>query len=160
MDCSMPDFPVFTISLSLLKLMSIELMMLPSCLILCHPLLLYPLSPPSPLPSIFLSIRVFSNESALRMRWTKYCFSFSISLSNEYSGPSSFRIDWFDLLAVQGPLKSLLQHCSLKTSIIHHLVFFMVQLLHLYMTTGKTIALTILTFVGKGPLSAKDLFQQ
>ena len=128
-------------------------MMPSSHLILCHPLLLLPL--------IFCSFRVFSNELSLPIMWPKYwSFRFSISLSSEYSGLSSFRIDWFDLLAVQGPLKSLLQLYSLKTSIIHHSVFFTVQLLHLYMTTGKTIALTLLTFVGKGPLSAKELFQQ
>ena len=111
-------------------------------LILCHPLLL--------MPSIFLSIRVFSNESAVLIRWLKYwSFSFSISPSNEYSGLISFKIDWFDLVALQGTLKSLLQHHSLESSILWHSVFFMVQLSHLYMTTGKTIALTIWTFVGK-----------
>ena len=114
--------------------MSIELVMPSSHLILCHPLLL---------PSIFHSIRVFSNESALRMRWPKYCsFSFSISPSNEYSGLVSFRIDWLDLLAVQGTLKSLLQHHSSKTSILRCSAFFTVQLSHPYMTTGKTIVLT------------------
>ena len=111
-------------------------------LILCHPLLL-PLS-------IFLSIRVFSNESALPIRWPNYwSFSFIISPSNEYSGLISFRIDWFDLLTVQGTLKSLLQHHSSKASIFRHSAFFMVQLSHPYMTTGKTIALTRRTFVGK-----------
>ena len=111
-------------------------------LILCCPLLL--------LPSIFPSIRVFSNESVLPIRWPKYwSFSFSISPSNEYSRLIFFRIDWLDLLAVQGILKSLLQyHCS-KSSVLQHSVFFMVQLSHPYMTTGKTIALTIWTFVGK-----------
>ena len=110
--------------------------------ILCHPLLL--------LPSIFPSLRVFSNELALRVRWPKYCsFSFSISPSNEYSGLISFRIDWFDLLAVQGTLKSFLQHHNLKASILQCSAFFMVQLSHLHRTTGKTIALTIWTFVGK-----------
>ena len=111
-------------------------------LILCHPLLL----PPSILPSI----RVFSNESALLIRWPKYwSFSFNISPSNEYSGLISFRMDWLDLLAVQGTLKSLLQHHSSKTSILQHSAFFIVQLSHPYMTTGKTIALTRWTFVGK-----------
>ena len=111
-------------------------------LIGCRPLLL--------LPSILLSIRVFSNESALRIRWPKYwSFSFSVCPSNEYSGLISFRIDWFDLLAVQGTLESLLQHHSLKASILRRSAFFMVQLSHPYMTTGKTIALTRWTFVGK-----------
>ena len=113
-------------------------------LILCHPLLL--------LPSIFPSIRVFSDESALGIRWPRYfsfSFSFSISLSNECSELISFKVDWFDLLAVQGTLKSLLQHHSLKPSILQCLAFFMVQLSHPYMTTGKTMALTIWTFVGK-----------
>ena len=111
-------------------------------LILCHPLLL--------LPSIFLSIRVFSNKSVLRIRWSKYwSFSFSISPSNEYSGLISFRMEWLDLLAVQGTLKSLLQHHSSKASILRLSAFFIVQLSHLYMTTGKTIALTRQTFVGK-----------
>ena len=110
--------------------------------ILCSPLLL--------LPSIFPSIRVFSNESGLHIRWPKYqSFSFSISPSNEYSGLISLRTDWFDLLAVQGTLKSLLQHHSAKASILWHSVFFTVQLSHPYMTTGKTIALTRWTFVGK-----------
>ena len=132
----------FTISRSLLKLMSIESMMLPNHLILCHPLLL--------LPSVFSSIRVFSNESALRMRWPKYwSFSFSISPSSEYSGLISFRIDWFDLLAVQETLRSLHQHHSLKASILRCSVFFMVQLSHPYMTAGKTIALNMQTFVCK-----------
>ena len=122
--------------------MSIELVMPSNHLILCHPLLL--------LPSIFPSIRVFSNESVLRIRWPKYwSFHFSISLSSEYSGLISFRINWFDLLAVQGTLKSLLQHHRSKASILQCSAFFMVQLSHLYMTTGKTIALTIQTFVGK-----------
>ena len=111
-------------------------------LILCCPLLL--------LPSIFPSIRVFSNESALGIRWPKYwSFSFSISPSNEYSGLMSFKMDWLDLLAVQGTLKSLLQHHSSKASILHHSAFFIVQLSHPYMTTGKTIALTVWTFVDK-----------
>ena len=122
--------------------MSIESVMLSDHLILCHPLLL--------LPSIFPSIRVFSNESALHIRWPKYwSFSFSISPSNEYSGLISFRIDCLDLLAVQGTLKSLLQHHSSKASILWCSAFFMVQLSHPYMTTGKTIALTICTFVSK-----------
>ena len=111
-------------------------------LILCCPLLL--------LPSIFPSIRVFSNESALRIRWPKYwSFTFNISPSNEYPGLISFRMDWLDLLAVQGTLKSLLQHCSSKASILRCSVFFIVQLSHPYMITGKTIALTRQTFVGK-----------
>jgi len=131
-----------TISQSLLKLMSIELVMPSSHLIFCHPLIL--------LPSIFPSIRGFSKELALHIRWPKYwSFCFSISPSNEYSGLLSFRIDWFDLLAVQGTLKTLLQHHGLKASILWHSVFFMVQLSHPYMTTGKTIALTIQTFVSK-----------
>ena len=130
----------FTISWSLLKFMSIELMMLSNYLFLCHPLLL--------LPSIFPSIRVFSNESALHIRWPKYwSFSFSISPSNECSGLISFRIDY--LLAVQGTLKSLLQHHSSKASILQYSALLMVQLSHPYMTTGKTIALTIQTFVSK-----------
>ena len=111
-------------------------------LILCHPLLLP--------PSIFLSIRVFSNESLLHIRWPKYwSFSFTISPSNEYLGLISFRTYWFDLLAVQGTLKSLLQHHSSKPSILWHSAFLIVQLSHPYMTTGKTIALTRWTFVGK-----------
>ena len=123
------------------KPMSIESVMPSNHLILCHPLLL--------LPSIFPSIRVFSRESALH-RWPTYgSFSFSISPSNEYSGLISFRIDWLDLLAVQGTLKSLLQHHSLKASILRCLAFFTVQLSHPYITTGKTIALTRRTFVGK-----------
>ena len=129
-----------TNSQSLLKLMSIESMMPSNHLILCHPLLL--------LPSIFPSIRVFSNESVLHIRWPKYwSFSFRISPSNEYSGLISFRMDWLDLLAVQETLKSLLQHCSSKASIPQHSAFFIVQLSHPYMTTGKTIALTRWTFV-------------
>ena len=124
-----------TISWSLLKLMSIEWVMLSNHLILCHPLLL--------LPSVFPSIRVFSSESALLVRWPKYCsFSFSNSPSNEYSGLISFRIDWLDLFAVQGTLKSLLQHHSSKASLLWRSAFFTVQLSHPYMTTGKTIALT------------------
>ena len=125
-----------TISQSLLTLMTIESVMPSSHLILYHPLLL--------LPSVFPSISVFSNESALHIRWPKYwSFSFSIRPSSEYSGLISFRIDCFDLLAVQGTHKSLLQHHSLKVSILWCSAFFMVQLLHPYMTTGNTIALTI-----------------
>ena len=120
--------------------MSIESVMPSSHLILCRPLLL--------LPSIFPSIRVFSNESVLYIRWPKY-WSFSISPANEYSGLISFRIDWFDFLAVQGTLKSLLQHHSSKASILQHSAFFMVHLSHPYTTTGKTIALTRWTFVSK-----------
>ena len=111
-------------------------------LILCHPLLL--------LPALFPSIRVFSNESVLHIRWPKYWnFSFSISTSSEYSRLISFRMDWLDLLAVQGTLKNLLQHHSSKASILQHSTFFIVQLSHPYMTTGKTIALTRQTFVSK-----------
>ena len=124
-----------TNSLSLLKLTSIESVMASNHLILCHSLLL--------LPSIFPSIRVFSNVSVFRIRWPKYwSFSFSISPTNEYSGLISCRMDWLDLLAVQGTLKSLLQHHSSKASILWHSAFFMVQLSHPYMTTGKIIALT------------------
>ena len=129
----------FTISQSLLKHMSIKSVMQSNQLILCCPLLL--------LASIFSNIRVFSNESALRIRWPKYwSFSFSISPSNEYSGLISFRIDWFDLLVVQGTLKSLLQHHSSKASILQCSALFMVQLSHPYVTTGRTI---------DGPLLAK-----
>ena len=124
------------------KPMSIESGMPSNHLILCRPLLL--------LPSIFPSIRVFSNESALRIRWPEYwSFSFSISPSNVHSGLISFRMDWLDLLEVQGTLKSLLQHHSPKASILRCLAFFTLQLSHPYMTTGKTIALTRWTFVGK-----------
>ena len=124
----------FIISQSLLKLMSIDSMMPSNHLILCRPLLLLPPIPPS--------IRVFSNESALHTMWPKYwSFSFSICSSNEYSGLISFRMDWLDLLAVQRTLKSLLQHHSSKASILLHSAFFVVQLSHPYMTTGKTIAL-------------------
>ena len=120
----------FTSSRSLLKLMSIESVMPSNYLVLCHPLLLP--------PSIFPSIRVLSNESALHIRWSKYwSFSFSISPCNEYSGLISFRMDWLDLLAVQGTLKSLLQHHSSKASILWHSAFFTVQLSYPYMTTGK-----------------------
>ena len=131
-----------TNSRSLLKLMSIESVMPSSHLILCRPLLL--------LPSIFPSISVFSNESALHIGWPKYwCFSFSISPSNEYSGLISLRMGWLDLLTVQGTLKNLLQHHSSKPSILRHSAFFIVQLSHPYITTGKTIALIRWTFVGK-----------
>ena len=140
MDCSMPGLPVITNSQSLLKLMSIESVIPSNHLILCHPLLLQ--------PSLFPSINVFSNGSALCIRWPKYC-SFSISPSNEYSGLISLRMDWFDLLAIQGTLKSLLHHHSSKASILWCLAFFIVQLSHPYMTTGKTVALTRWTFVGK-----------
>ena len=129
-----------TNSQSLLKLMSIESVMPSNHLILCHPLLL--------LPSVFPSIRVFTSESVLHIRWPKY-WSFCFSPSNEYLGLISFRIDWFDLLAVQGTLKSLLQYHSSKASILQHSAFFLVQFSHPYMTTGKTIALTRWTFVGK-----------
>ena len=131
----------FTLSLSLLKLMSTESVMPSNHLILCCPLLL--------LPSIFPSIRVFSNKSGLQSRWPKYR-SFSISPSNELNSELiSFRIDWFDLLALQGTLKSFLQHHSSKASILRRSAFFTVQLSHPYVTTGKTIALTRHTFVGK-----------
>ena len=138
-DCSTPGF---TISQSFLSLTSTESMMPSNDLILCHPFLL--------LPSIFPSIRVFSNESALRIRWPKYwSFSFNICPSNEYSGLISFRINWLSVLAVQGTLKSLLQHHNWKVSILQCSAFFMAHLLHPYLTTGKIIALTIWIFVGK-----------
>ena len=131
-----------TNSRSLLKLMSIKSMMPSNYLILCLPLLL--------LPSIFLSIRVFSSESVLPITWPKYwSFSLSVSPSNEYSGLISFRIDWLDLLAVQGTLKSLLQHHSSKASVLRSSAFFIVQLSYPYITTGKTIGLTRWTFVSK-----------
>ena len=131
-----------TISQSFLKLVSIESVIPSNHLILCCPLLL--------LPSIFPSIRVFSNESALLIRWPKYwSYSFSISPSNEHPGLISFRMDWLDLLAVQKTLKWLLQHHSSKASILQRSAFFTVQVSHPYMTTGKTIALTRRTFVGK-----------
>ena len=134
--------PSITNSRSLPKLISIELVMPSNHLILCR-LLFF-------LPSIFPAIRVFSNESALCIRWPKYwSFSFNISPSSEYSGLISFRMDWLDLLAVQGTLKSLLQHHSSKASILRHSAFFIVQFSHPYMTTGKTIALTRRTFVSK-----------
>ena len=136
-----------TNSRSLLKLMSFESVMPSNHLILCCPLLLLPPIPPS--------IRVFSNESTLRMSWPKYwSFSFSISPSNEHPGLISFRMDWLYLLAVQGTLKSLLQHHSSKASILQHSAFLIVQLSHPYMTTRKSIALTRQTFVGKSNLSA------
>ena len=142
MNCCMPGLPGITNSQSSLRLKSIESVMPSSHLILCCPLLLLPPIPPS--------IRVFSNESTLHMRWPKYWrFSFSISPSKEHPGLISVRMDWLDLLAVQGTLKSLLQHHSSKTSILRHLAFFTVQLSNPYMTTGKTIALTRRTFVGK-----------
>ena len=132
-----------TNSQSLLKFISIESVMPSNHLILCCPLLF--------LPSIFPSIRVFSNESALHIRWPKYwSFSFSISPSSEYSGLNSFRMDWFDLLVVQGTLKSLLQHHRSKASVLWHSAFFMVQPSHPYMTTGKAIALTRRSCVSKG----------
>ena len=131
----------FTVSQSLLKLISTESVMPSNHLILCHPLLL--------LPSVFPSIRVFSSESALCVRWPKYWnFSVSISPSNENSGLISFRMDWSDLLAVQGSLKSLLRYYNSRASILWHSAFF-IQLSHPYMTTGKTIALTIQTLVSK-----------
>ena len=131
-----------TNSWSLLKFMSTKSVMLSNDLILCHPLLL--------LPSTFPNISVISNESVLHIRWPKYwSFSFNISPSNEYSGLISFRIDWLDLLEVQVTLKGLLQHHSSKASILWCSIFFIVHLSHPYMTTGKTIALTRWTFVGK-----------
>ena len=142
MDCSTPGFPVHHQLPGLLKLMSITSVMPSNHFILCHPLLCR--------PSVFPSIRVFSNESALRIRWPKYwSFSINISPSDEHPGLVSFRMDWLDLLAVQGTLKSLLQHHSLKASILQPSAFFIVRLSHPYMTTGKTIALTRQTFVGK-----------
>ena len=139
MNHSTPGFPVHHQLPEFTKLMSIEMVMPSNHLILCHPLLL--------LPSIFPSIRVFSNESVLRIGWPKYwSFSFSISSSNEYSGLISIWMDWLDLLAVQGTLKSLLQHHSSKASISWRATFFMV---HPYMTTGDTVTLTVWTFVGK-----------
>ena len=142
MDCSTPGFTVHQNSRSLLRLKSIELVMPSSHLILCGPLLL--------LPSIFPSIRVFSNESALHIRGqTIGVFNFIISPSNEHPGLISFRMDWLDVLAVKGTLKSLLQHHSSKASIFQRSAFLIVQLSHPYMTTGKTTALTRWTFVGK-----------
>ena len=142
MDYSMPGFLFITISWNSLKLMSIELVMPSNHLILCCPLLFS--------PSIFSIIRIFSNESVLGIRWPKYwSFSFSISPSNEYSGLISFRMNWLDHLAVQGTLKSLLHHHSSKASILQPSSFFIVQLSHPYMITGKTIAFTRWTCVGK-----------
>ena len=144
MDCSTPGFSVHQQLLELAQLTLVELVMPSNHLILCCPLLF--------LPSIFPSIKVFSNESALYIRWLKY-WSFSFSPSNEYSGLISFRIDLFDLLAVQGTLKSLLQHHGSKASILQCSAFIIVQLSHMNMTTGKTVALTRQTFVG-GDVSA------
>ena len=142
MDNSTPGFPVLHHLPELLRLMSIELVMPSNCLVLCHPLLL--------LPSLFPNIRVFSNMLALHIKWPKFwSFSFSISPSNEYSGLFSFRMDWLDLLAVQGTLKSLLQYHSSKASILWHLAFFIAQLSSPYMTTGKTIALARRTLLAK-----------
>ena len=142
MNRSMPGLPVHRHSRNPPKPMSIVSVMPSNHLTLCHPLLL--------LPSIFPSITVFSNESALRIRWPKYwSFSFNISPSNEHPGLISFRMDWLDLLAIQGTLKSLLQHHSSKASILRLSAFFTVQLSHPYTTTGKTIALTRWTLVGK-----------
>ena len=142
MNHSTPGLPVHHQLPEFTKLTSIKSVMPSNHLIHCRPPLL--------LPSIFPSIRVFSNESVLHMRWPKYwSFSFNISPSSEYSGLISFRRDWLDLLAVQGTLKNLLQHHSSKASVLRHLAFFMVQLSHPYLTTGKTIALTRRTFVGK-----------
>ena len=135
----------FTISWSLLRLMSIESVMPFNHLILCHPLLL--------LYSIFPSIRVFSNESLLCIRWPKF-WSFSFSSSNEYSGLISFRIDWFDLLAVQGTLKSLLQHHSSRALVLRHSAFFMVQLSHPYMTTGKNHSFDYMDLCQQSDVSA------
>ena len=142
-DCSWTHGSLsITNSWSLPKLMAIESVMPSNHLILCHPLLL--------LPSIFPSIRVFSNKSSLHVRWPKYwSFNFNISLSNEHSGLISFRMDWMDLLAVQGTLKSLLQHHSSNASILRHSAFFIVQLSNPYMNTGKTIALTRWIFADK-----------
>ena len=142
MNCSTPGLPVHHQLPSSLRLTSIESVMPFSHLILCRPLLLLPPIPPS--------IRVFSNESTLRMRWPKYwSFSFSIIPSKEHPGLISFRMDWLELLAVQETLNSLLQHHSSKASILRPSAFFTVQLSHPYMTTGKTVALTRWTFVGK-----------
>ena len=143
MNHSTPGLPVHHQLPEFTKLTSIKSVMPSNHLIHCRPPLL--------LPSIFPSIRVFSNESVLHMRWPKYwSFSFNISPSSEYSGLISFRRDWLDLLAVQGTLKNLLQHHSSKASVLRHLAFFMVQLSHPYLTTGKTIALTRRTFVCLG----------
>ena len=142
MDCSTPGFPVHHQLQELAETHVYRVVMPSNHLILCCPLLLQ--------PSIFPSIRVFSSESALHIKWSKcWSFSFSINPSNEYLGLISFRIDWFDLLAVQGALKSLLQHHSSKASILWYSTIFIVQLSHPYMTTRKTIALTTWTFVAK-----------
>ena len=142
MNCSMPGLPVHHHSWSSSKLIPIESVMPSNHLILCHPLHL--------LPSIFPSIRVFSNESPLQIRWPKYwSFSFNISSSSEHPGLISFRMDWLDLLAVQGTLKSLLQQRSSKASILKPSAFFMVQLSHPYLSTGNTITLTTWTFIDK-----------
>ena len=142
MDCTTAGLPVHHQLPEFTQTHVIELVIPSNHLILCRPLLF--------LPSIFPSIRVFSNGSALHIRWPKYCsFSYSISPSNEHPGLISFRMDWLDLLAVQGTLKSLLQHHSSKASILQCSAFFIVQLSHPYMTTGKTIAVTRWTFVGK-----------
>ena len=138
MDCSTPASLSIINSRSLLRLMSIESVMSSNHLILCHPLLL--------LSSVFPSIRVFSSESVLHIKWPKsWSFSFSVSPSSEYSGLISFTIDWLELFAVQGTLKSLLQHHSSKASVLWYSAFFMVQLSHPYMTTGKTLALSMAT---------------
>ena len=140
-DYITPGSPVLHYHLELLRFMSTESVMLSNHLIICHPFL--------HLPSIFPSIRVFSSELALHSRWPKYwSFSFNNSPSNEYLALISFKTDWFELLAVQGTLKSFLQHHNSKASILHHLAFFMDQLSHPYMTTEKTIPLTLRTFVG------------
>ena len=137
----------FTISRSLLKLLSLELVMLSNHFILCHPFLL--------LPSVLPSIRIFSNESTLHVWWPNYWgFSFSISPFSEYSGLISFRIDWFDLLVVRGTLKSLLQNHSLKASILWCSAFFMVELSYPYMTTGKTVPLTLMDICQQNDVSA------
>ena len=141
MDCSTQGFRVHHQLPELAQTYVHESAMTSNHLILCCPLLL--------LPSILPSIRVFSSESVLHIKWPTYCFSFNTSHSNEYSGLTSFRMDWFDLLAVQGTLKSLLQHHSSKASILWHSAFFVVQLSHPYITTEKTIALSRWTFVGK-----------
>ena len=142
MDCSRPGLPVHHQLLEIAQTLVHELVMPSNHLILCHPLLL--------LPSIFPSIRFFSKESVLCIRWPKYwSFSFNIIPSNEYSGPISVKMDWCDLLAVQGILKSLIQYHSSKALILQHSAFFMVQLSHLFMTSGKTIILTLWIFVSK-----------
>ena len=150
MNCSTPGLPVHHQLPEFIQIMSIESVMPSIHLILCHPLLLR--------PSICPSIRVFSNKSLLHSRWAKYwSFSFSISPSNEHSGLISFRMDWLDLLAVQGTLKSLLQHCSSKASILRHSALLIVQLSHPYMTTGKTIVMTRQTFVGNVIFSLSNI---